>query len=234
MRLWLIVPVLAIVACQCAGGGNEAAAVPVDAGGGVVGMKTVKEQRSGEWTPDLSDSERRTLFEIAGDSLKWALDGGRGRFSFEKYSLTDRLKEKAAVFVTFLNRGRLRGCIGILEAQEPLYLAVHEYAVHASRDSRFVMEPITIGELPGISIHVSILSAMRDIPSPSEFKIGEHGIVLSKGMRRAVYLPEVAVEQGWTREETLSSLCHKAGLPGDAWKEGASFKVFSSVVLSVD
>jgi len=160
------------------------------------------------------------------------LQGRRGKFDFGKYRLTDRLREKAAVFVTYLNRGNLRGCIGILEAQQPLYLAVHEFAVHASCDSRFIFDPITAREAPEITIHVSILSPMRDIASPAEFKTGEHGIVIRKGFGQAVYLPEVAVEQGWDREQTLSSLCRKAGLPGDAWKEGAKFKVFSSVVLS--
>ena len=76
------------------------------------------------------------------------------------------------------------------------------------------------------------MSPIRDIASIAEFKIGQQGIILEKGRYRAVYLPEVATEQGWTVEQTLSSLSMKAGLPPDAWREGTRFKVFESAVLS--
>jgi AmmeMemoRadiSam system protein A len=229
MRVLLWAVVCAFLFLQCAA---RAGAVATGDAERKVPVSAIKEHRSGEWSPGLTDDEKRTVFQIARDSLSWSLGGGRGKFAFDKYDLTPGLKEKAAVFVTYLNRGNLRGCIGILEAREPLYMAVHEYAVHASRDYRFATDPIVPAEVPAITIHVSILSAMRDIPSLAEFRIGEHGIVLCKGMRQAVYLPEVAVEQGWTKEQTLTSLSRKAGLPGDAWREGASFKVFSSVVLA--
>ena len=78
------------------------------------------------------------------------------------------------------------------------------------------------------------IGSIEPIDSPDRFRIGEHGIILEKGPYRSVYLPEVAVEQGWSREETLASLCQKAGLGPDAWREGARFKVFSSVALSRD
>ena len=83
-------------------------------------------------------------------------------------------------------------------------------------------------ELKDLEVEVSVLTPPRPIASWEEFRVGEHGIILSKGGRRAVFLPEVAVEQGWTREETLSHLARKAGLPADAWREGASFAVFTS------
>jgi uncharacterized protein (TIGR00296 family) len=91
---------------------------------------------------------------------------------------------------------------------------------------------VTEKELERIDLHISILSPIRDIPSHDAFKIGEHGIIIEKGMYRAVYLPEVAVEQKWTVEETLSSLSRKAGMSPDAWRQGTRFRVFSSVVLS--
>jgi uncharacterized protein (TIGR00296 family) len=93
---------------------------------------------------------------------------------------------------------------------------------------------VTPAELPQLEVDLSVLSPIRAIMSLEEFKIGEHGIIIEKGSSRAVYLPEVAVEQKWSRDETLSSLSQKAGLPPDAWKQGARFKVFSSVVLSED
>jgi len=98
------------------------------------------------------------------------------------------------------------------------------------RDHRF--RQVSSSELEQIDVHISVLSPIGPIDSVDEFMIGEHGIILEKGMYRAVYLPEVAVEQGWTKEETLTSLSRKAGMSGDAWRSGTKFKVFSSVVLS--
>jgi AmmeMemoRadiSam system protein B/AmmeMemoRadiSam system protein A len=193
--------------------------------------RTVKEHRSGEWTPGLTDEEKATLFAIARDTLKWCVEGGKGRFAFDGYTLTPVMKTNTATFVTLKIHGQLRGCIGSLAPVEPLYMSVHDNAINAAlRDPRF--PPVRPDELRRIEVDVSILSPIRDIPSVGAFKIGQHGIILEKGRYRAVYLPEVATEQGWTVDETLSSLSMKAGLPPDAWKEGASFKVFESVVLS--
>ncbi|MDO9542363.1 MAG: AmmeMemoRadiSam system protein A, partial [Kiritimatiellia bacterium] len=136
-----------------------------------------------------------------------------------------------ATFVTLKIKGELRGCIGSLTPAEPLYMSVHHNAINAAlHDYRF--RPVSKEELTAISLDVSILSPIRGIPSLDEFKLGQQGIILEKGMSRAVFLPEVAVEQKWTREETLTHLALKAGLERDAWKSGARFNVFESVVLS--
>ena len=190
----------------------------------------IKEYKSGEWTPALTDEEKKTLFSISEDTLQWCVNGGRGAFAFDKYTLTDKLKARTATFVTLKEHEMLRGCIGTLMPRQSLFESVHDNAINAAlKDHRF--RPVTPGELPELVVHVSILSPIRDIASLDEFKIGEHGIIFEKGMYSAVYLPEVAVEQGWTKEETLSSLCEKAGTRPDAWRSGAKFKVFSSVVL---
>lgn len=196
------------------------------------GLVKVKEHKSGEWTPSLTEVERETVFAIALDSLEWCVTGGKGEFSFEKYQLTDKLKEPTHTFVTLKIRDMLRGCIGSLPPwpAKPLYQSVHDNAVNAAlQDPRF--RPVKPDELPKLEVHVSLLSPAKDIKSINEFNLGEHGIILEKGRARSVYLPEVAVEQGWTKEETLNSLSEKAGLPADAWKEGAKFRVYSSVVL---
>ena len=194
-------------------------------------VMTVKEHRSGEWTPGLTDGEKQTLFAIARDTLKWCVDGGKGKFSFDTYAITPVMKTNTATFVTLKIQGQLRGCIGSLMPVEPLYVSVHDNAINAAiHDPRFT--PVTPAELSRIEVDVSILSSIRDIDSIQEFKVGQHGIILEKGRYRAVYLPEVATEQGWTVEETLSSLSMKAGLPSDAWRQGAKFKVFESAVLS--
>ena len=191
----------------------------------------VDEHRSGEWSPNLSDQEKATLFTIAEDTLHWCVANRSGKYSLDTYTLTPKLEEETATFVTLKINGNLRGCIGSLEPVAPLYRSVHDNAINAAlRDHRF--RQVTATELDLMNIHISILSRIRSIESLDEFKIGEHGIIVEKGRSRAVYLPEVAVEQGWTKEETLSSLSLKAGMDADGWKQGARFKVFSSVALS--
>jgi AmmeMemoRadiSam system protein B/AmmeMemoRadiSam system protein A len=205
-----------------AGGGTNAPAK---------GGAMIQEHRSGEWTPGLTNGEKATLFAIARDTLDWCVRGSRGAFAFDKYTVTPLMTNDMATFVTLKIRGDLRGCIGTLTAVEPLYLSVHHNAINASlRDPRF--DAVSPAELPKLEVDVSVLSPMRPIASLKEFKIGQHGIVLHKGRAGAVYLPEVAAEQGWTVEETLRSLSQKAGLPPDAWRSGAQFEVFESVVLS--
>jgi AmmeMemoRadiSam system protein A len=191
----------------------------------------ITEHRSGAWTPGLTDEEKATLFAIAQDTLAWCVADKKGPFPIESYTITPKLKVNTATFVTLKSRGALRGCIGSLAPVEPLYLSVHHNAVNAAmHDYRF--SPVQNAELPDITVDVSILSPIRDIPDLNAFKLGQHGIILGKGMARAVFLPEVATEQGWTKEETLAYLSQKAGLPADAWRQGAKFQVFESVVLS--
>jgi AmmeMemoRadiSam system protein A len=193
----------------------------------------VKEHKSGTWTPGLSDEENETLFAIAKDTLDWCVNGGKGEFSFDKYKITPKLKVPTHTFVTLKIGGNLRGCIGSLPpmAAAPLYESVYDNAVNAAlKDWRF--SPVRPAELSKLEIDISLLSPVTDIKSLDEFKLGEHGIIILKGGHRAVYLPEVAPEQGWTKEETLASLSEKAGMNPDAWKEGAKFQIYSSVVLS--
>jgi len=194
-------------------------------------VNKVKEHKSGEWSPGLSDAEQETLFAIADDTLDWCVNRPKEPFSLDRYSVTPRLKEQTATFVTLKIGGQLRGCIGSLAPVAPLYKSIHDNTVNAAlRDFRF--RPVTAREMEAITVELSLLSPIVDIGSADEFKLGEHGIIVEKGRYRAVYLPEVAVEQKWTKEETLSSLSMKAGMNPDAWREGCGFKVFSSVKLS--
>ncbi len=192
---------------------------------------SVKERRSGSWSPGLTEAEKSALLAIAKDTLKWCVTRTKGNFDFSPYTITPPMKINTATFVTLKISGHLRGCIGSLAPEFALYMSVHENALNAAlRDPRFA--PVQSHELSVIAMDVSVLSPICDISSIAEFKIGQQGIILEKGRHRAVYLPEVATEQGWTINETLSSLSTKAGLPPDAWQEGARFKVFESVVLS--
>ncbi len=195
--------------------------------------KVVMEKQSGDWSPELSEAEEETLFEIANDTLAWCVLGHYGTFDFDKYSITDKLKIKRATFVTLKINGQLRGCIGSLTPISPLYHSVHENAANAAmRDPRFT--PVTNNELPYLQIQVSVLSPITPIPNLEKFQLGKQGIILTKGSHSAVFLPEVATEQGWNLEQMMTALSQKAGLPPDGWKSGASFEVFTSVAIGED
>ncbi len=233
MKGWMAGCLVAVagLAVGAAEPSRGAAGAPPAAGQKAKEGSMIVTHASGKWDPGLDAAEQETLFAIATDTLKWCTSHSRERFSYDAYTLTPRLKQRLATFVTLKQAGDLRGCIGSLAPTDALYLSVHENAVNASlRDPRF--RPVSTNELPHIEVHISILSPIVAIPSLDDFRVGEHGIIIEKGPARAVYLPEVAVEQHWTKEQTLVSLCEKAGLPPQAWREGASFKVFSSVALA--
>lgn len=182
------------------------------------------------WSPDLSAAEETTLFTIANDSLAWCVEHNQKPFDFSPYNITEKLKIPRATFVTLKINAILRGCIGSLEPSLPLYQSIHDNAVNAAmHDPRF--PAVTTNELPQLDVHISILSPITTIANIDEFKLGEHGIIIQKGYHRAVFLPEVAIEQNWNVEQTLSYLSQKAGLPPEGWKSGTTFQVFSSVSI---
>ncbi|WP_295444137.1 AmmeMemoRadiSam system protein B [uncultured Thiodictyon sp.] len=179
----------------------------------------------------LSESDLKALHRLAILSLDSAVLGPsaeREAATREAVAaLPGHLKAPAGAFVTLKSHAELRGCIGTIEPIEPLYRAIMDNSDNAARrDPRF--NPVRPSELAGLEVEVSVLTPPRPIASWEEFRVGEHGIILSKGGRRALFLPEVATEQGWTREETLSYLARKAGLAADAWREGAQFAVFTT------
>lgn len=143
----------------------------------------------------------------------------------------DVFRESYGVFVT-LNTpdGELRGCIGnilpVARFAESLWGRAQDAALN---DPRF--DPVTKDELPGLKVEISVLTKPQDIDSYDKIELGRYGIILRKHRRSAVFLPQVAPEQGWTLPQTLSALSMKAGLPPDAWREGASFQVFEAQVF---
>jgi len=142
-------------------------------------------------------------------------------------SLSADLQRPSGAFVTLKKQGELRGCIGSIQPEAPLYQAVIVGAVKAAHyDPRF--KPVQADEVDQLEIAVSVLSHPQTITSYEAFEVGKQGIILEKEGRRAVYLPEVAIEQGWNREQTLSHLAKKAGLPPDAWKENVKLQVFTA------
>ncbi|MBF0584738.1 MAG: AmmeMemoRadiSam system protein B [Magnetococcales bacterium] len=179
----------------------------------------------------LPEKEMHLLHQMARRALSLATSRGPTEVSSEaiaeEFAIPERFRKPAGVFVTLKKRDDLRGCIGFIEPIKPLYQAVVENAVNAAlRDFRF--PPVKKGELADLEVEVSILSPTEPVPSYTAFEVGRHGIVMKKGGRSAVFLPEVAVEQGWSREQTLEQLAMKAGLAPDAWRENAEFELFTS------
>jgi AmmeMemoRadiSam system protein A len=143
--------------------------------------------------------------------------------------LSKALLEPAAAFVTLREGGDLRGCIGLLRFDVPLWENVRDAAAAAALDDpRFY--PVGADELPDLRIEVSVLEPPVRIADPSQFQAGRHGIVIEKGSWRGLLLPQVAPEMGWGNREMLEGVCQKAGLPPDAWRDPATrLYVFESV-----
>lgn len=179
----------------------------------------------------LSLETKRELLRLARRTLESHLAGQR---SPAPESLTEDLTASRGAFVTLRRRGQLRGCIGSLVAERPLWQTVREMAIQAAtEDPRF--SPVSATELPDLEIEISALSPLGKIRDPNEIEVGEHGIVVSKGGCRGVLLPQVAAEEGWDRETFLGMTCLKAGLPVDSWKEpGLEIWIFSADVFGED
>jgi AmmeMemoRadiSam system protein A len=141
------------------------------------------------------------------------------------------LQRGQGVFVTLRKHGELRGCIGRLDEELPLGQAVGAMALQAAFDDpRF--PPLAAAELAQVEIEVSALTPFRAVGGPADVVPGRDGVVLRKDGRSAVFLPQVATEQGWGRDELLSQLSLKAGLPADAWRRGAQLSVFRAEVFA--
>jgi len=176
----------------------------------------------------LSEADRRTLLQRVRQTIEARLFSSRA--GAPAAPLSPALLQPAGVFVTLQRRGRLRGCIGEIEARRPLVEAAVAHAIHAAfEDPRF--PPVSPREWPEVEIEVSVLSPPRSVASWKEIEIGRHGVLLFKQGRSAVFLPQVAPEQGWDLPETLRQLSRKAGLPSDAWEQGADFEVFEALLL---
>lgn len=178
----------------------------------------------------LSPQEKATLLHIARRSIEEGLSGKSVRLEEDEAMLTETLRMTCGAFVTLHSHGRLRGCIGRLVGSGPLYRTVAEMARAAAfEDPRFY--PVEREELSGIQIEISVLSPLRRIHSADEFQLGRHGIFMVKGRRQGTFLPQVAEETHWTKEEFLGHCAQdKAGLTWDGWRE-ADLYVYEAEVF---
>lgn len=181
----------------------------------------------------LGKETRRTLLKLARSTIRYYFDHKKKPTAADLgVAVTDEMKEIMGAFVTLklADSGRLRGCIGEYPSGKPMYQVVIDKALSSAFDDpRF--PPLSPGELEKLRIEISAIYPPRPVDSYEDIVIGTHGMILSKNGRRAVFLPQVAPEQGWDLAETLSHLSQKAGLSPDAWKEGAQFAIFEAEVF---
>lgn len=164
----------------------------------------------------LDTAQKKVLLEIARKTIESCIRQEK----IPEFDVTDPgLMREEGAFVTLHKDGQLRGCIGNIIGRQPLYLTVRDMAVEsATGDPRFA--PVQAGELKDINIEISVLSEPERVTDLSKIKMGVHGVIVKCGYRSGVFLPQVADETGWSRDEFLSNLCEgKAGLPADAWKD---------------
>jgi AmmeMemoRadiSam system protein A len=180
---------------------------------------------------ELSSEEKTLLLEVAKNSIRKEFENIN--IPEVDYTAYPQLKLVLGAFVTVKINKELRGCIGYIIGQKPLYETIIDAANQAAfGDPRF--PPLSKEEFAKLEIEISVLSPFKPIESYDEIEVGKHGLLLDEG-GRAVLLPQVATEQKYNRAEFLTALCHKAGLYGEYWKERVlKIKVFSALVFGED
>jgi MEMO1 family protein len=177
----------------------------------------------------LDRSEQLTLLSLARDAIAARLAGDPPP-AFDDYAITEPMLQPAGGFVTLTLGGRLRGCIGEIPSTRPFHEVVRDHAVDAAfGDPRF--GALTAAEFADVHVEISMLTPPAEVGGHGDIVLGRDGVYLIKGLRRAVYLPQVAVEQGWDLDQTLSSLARKAGMSPDGWRSGATFQTFQAQVF---
>lgn len=179
----------------------------------------------------LTDEDKAQLLTLARATLEYGLKNARMPTPEEfGIKITPAMSRIMGAFVTLNKDGDLRGCIGDIFASRPLYKAVMDNAINAGiHDPRF--PPVKLADLPSLHFEISALTEPVPVDSYKDIVIGKHGMLLEKSGHRAVFLPQVAPEQGWSLQETLTHLATKAGLQPDDWREGAKYQVFEAIVF---
>jgi len=174
----------------------------------------------------LNAQQHKTLLRIARE----AVEAAAKNMPYTPTSDDPTLQQRGAAFVTLRQVGQLRGCIGSVEAREPLFQNIANMARAAAReDPRFA--PVQLAELPGLKIEISILTPARRVNDVNEIEVGVHGLIIQQGTQRGLLLPQVPVEWGWDRDEFLDQTCVKAGLPPGSWRRGADIYAFTAEVF---
>lgn len=163
---------------------------------------------------ELTRDQRSQLLALAREVIRAELAGDPAP---ELPTPAGACREPRGAFVTLKKSGDLRGCIGYVEAHEPLWEVVRANARNAAfRDPRFA--PLEPDELPDVTIEISVLTPPMPVRDPSEVEVGRDGLIIENGPRRGLLLPQVPVEQRWDRATFLDQACRKAGLEPGCWR----------------
>ena len=179
---------------------------------------------------EFSFEEKKLLLKLARESIESKLFNKK--FPSANIDAFPILKSKSGVFVTLTISGQLRGCIGYIISEDPLYITIKDTAIGAAfRDPRFY--PLTKTEYEQVELEISILSEPFLMKNYDEIELGKHGLILEEGGRRGLLLPQVPVEHKMTKEQYLDAICRKAGLPQDLWQEKVlNISLFTATVFS--
>ena len=196
---------------------------------GYYAIAVTKQAKPGKASFELDTKGKTALLAIARRTIEHYIRT-RSVLEVDPLTLSDALKTPCGAFVTLNKHGVLRGCIGRFDASEPLYKVVEEMAVASStQDYRF--KPVEEAEVKDLKIEISVLTPMRKISSIDEFQLGKHGIYIRKGFRSGTFLPQVAQETGWTKEEFLGHCAQdKAGIGWEGWKD-ADLYIYEALVF---
>jgi len=195
-----------------------------------IALTQVIPQTSSSPTFEFSHQEKAILLKIARNTIEQYIPEHRLP-KIDTTGFTPNLKLHAGAFVTLKENGNLRGCIGRFTSDIPLYEVIQEMAVASStQDTRF--SPVRQEEIKDLEIEISVLSPMKRIYSPDEIILGKHGIYIKQGWSSGTFLPQVATETGWDKEEFLGHCSRdKAGIGWDGWKS-AELYIYEALVFS--
>lgn len=171
----------------------------------------------------LNREEKNILIEIAKKTIEFYLD----KNGYPDLDIKNKnLQKKSGVFVTLKINDNLRGCIGQIESEKPLWLTVRDMAIEAAfSDPRF--PPLTKEELKNINIEINVLSPFKRINDYQKIELGSHGVLVKNDHKSGLFLPQVAVETGWNLEEFMENLCYsKAGLEPNSYKSDPDTEIY--------
>jgi AmmeMemoRadiSam system protein B/AmmeMemoRadiSam system protein A len=175
----------------------------------------------------LSHGVKKELLQLAGSAINQFI---KERKVIDYKTQNPDLLTKKGAFVTLKKQGSLRGCIGFIEPVFPLYETVIRAAIFAAcQDLRF--PPVNANELQDLEIEISVLTTPKRIHDPHLIEVGTHGLIISQDDHKGILLPQVPVENNWSREKFLQQACLKAGLSKDAWTSGAEIYTFEAIVF---
>jgi AmmeMemoRadiSam system protein A len=164
---------------------------------------------------NLTIEEKRIFLQTARSAIISFFQGTK--ISEPDYLVHPVFKTHAGAFVTLTHAGRLRGCIGYVISDQPLFKTICDAAVQASQaDPRFA--PVKLKEVEKLAIEISVLSEPFPLNSYDEIEVGKHGLILEEKGYRGLLLPQVPIEHHMNKDQYLDAICQKTGLPPGYWR----------------